>query len=82
MQLVIHLKKCPTFGGVYFLIKTVITVKIPATGTPADTNTMVSGSHTGSTAFPETGNDGNIALWIVSIMAAPGVRIVKRFHLF
>ncbi len=44
--------------------------KKPAAETPSDADTPAGGEQTGNTTSPETGDDSNIALWIVIILAA------------
>ena len=45
-------------------------VEIPATGTPADTDTPTDVNQTEDAAAPQTGDDGNIALWTTVMLAA------------
>ena len=45
-------------------------VEIPATGTPADTDTPTDADQTEDAAAPQTGDDGNIALWTTVMLAA------------
>ena len=42
----------------------------PSTGTPADTDTSTGDNQTGDAAAPGTGDDSDLAFWIIAVLAA------------